>query len=105
MNPRLRIESEASQELEEAALWYDDQRPELGTEFLDSVGATLNRIAKWPQAGSPVPDLPDDLRVRRVPIGRFPYHVLYLTTPDAVRILAFAHDHRMPRYWSSRIHR
>lgn len=105
MNARLRIEPEASRELEEAALWYDGKRAGLGGEFLTSVEVTLSRIARWPHAGSPVSDIPVDLPVRRVPIGRFPYHIIYLTTSDATRILAFAHDRRMPDYWRFRIRR
>ena len=103
MTRRFRTEPEASDELEEAALWYENQRAGLGREFLASIDLALKQIARWPQAGAPVPDVPLDLAVRRVPIGRFPYHLVYLETADAIRILAFAHDRRLPAYWRSRV--
>ncbi len=83
-------------------LWYEGQRSGLGVEFLEAVEVALSHIARWPQAGAPVPDLPSELPVRRVPTGRFPYHVVYLDMPDAIRILAIAHDRRRPGYWRSR---
>jgi hypothetical protein len=35
-------------------------------------------------------------------LRRFPYHVVYLEMPGAIRILAFAHDRRSPGYWHTR---
>jgi toxin ParE1/3/4 len=103
MTARVRTEPEASAELAEAGLWYEQRRAGLGVEFLDAIDATLEFITHFPEAGSPVPHLPKDLPVRRVPVRRFPFHVVYLQLPDAIRILAFAHDRRLPAYWRSRI--
>lgn len=102
MTRQFRTEPEASTELDEAALWYEHQRAGLGSEFLDAIDGALRFIARWPDAGTPVPDVPLDLPVRRAPVRRFPYHVVYLELPDAIRILAFAHDRRSPEYWHSR---
>lgn len=102
MTRRFRTEPEASAELDEAALWYENQRAGLGGEFLEAIDLALSYVARWPQAGARVPDVPPDLPVRRVPVRRFPYHVVYLEMPDAIRILAFAHDRRRPGYWHSR---
>ena len=96
------IENEAVGELEEAAAWYEQQRSGLGGEFLEAVDDALAFIARWPDAGTPVPDVPPDLPVRRAPVRRFPYHVVYLEMTDAIRILAFAHDRRLPGYWHTR---
>ena len=41
MNPTFRPEPEASAELEDAAVWYDGQRPGLGVEFVEAVDAAL----------------------------------------------------------------
>jgi plasmid stabilization system protein ParE len=83
-------------------VWYETQRPSPGIEFLDAIDLALSFIARWPRAGARVPDVPLDLPVRRVPVGRFPYHVVYLELPEEIRILAFAHDRRLPGYWQSR---
>jgi plasmid stabilization system protein ParE len=40
----LLFEPEASQELEDAARWYEDQRSGLGQRFLDAVAATVDRL-------------------------------------------------------------
>jgi toxin ParE1/3/4 len=99
---RIRTEPEASAELVEAALWYEEHRRGLGTEFLEAVDAALEFIARFPEAGVRVPDVLDDLPVRRAPVRRFPFHVVYLDLPEVVRVVAVAHDRRSPAYWRSR---
>ena len=99
----LRTEPEASVELAKAAVWYEAKREGLGLEFLEAVDAALDFITRFPQAGSSVPLVPKDLLVRRVPVRRFPFHVVYMETADAFRLLAFAHDRRLPGYWVSRM--
>jgi plasmid stabilization system protein ParE len=103
MTGTFRPEPEASAELEDAALWYEGQRPGLGLELVQAVDRALEQIAGWPQIGRLVPGLPSDLPARTVPVKRFPYHVVYLPWEGALRILAFAHDSREPGYWLSRI--
>ena len=103
MTPPFRSEPEASAELDEAALWYEHRRSGLGIEFLEAVDNALGFIARFPKGGAPVPGVPLNLQVRRVPVQRFPFHVIYLELPDTIRILAFAHDRRSPGYWQSRL--
>ena len=103
MTRPFRTEPEASAELEAAAVWYDHQRRGLGTEFLEAVDAALDRIARWPHAAPRVPGVSADVPARKAPVTRFPYHIAYLEMPDAIRILAFAHDRREPGYWHSRV--
>jgi toxin ParE1/3/4 len=103
MTGRFRPEPEASAELEDAALWYEGQRPGLGLELVQAVDSALAEITAWPQIGRRVAGLPNELPVRKVPVKRFPYHVVYLPWEGAVRILALAHDSREPGYWLSRI--
>ncbi len=103
MKKPFRVEPEAVDELNEATQWYGDRRAGLGRELLAAVDETLKLIDLWPASGWLVPRLPPDLPVRRAPVPRFPYHVVYLETTEAIRVLAFAHDHRRPGYWRSRI--
>ena len=103
MTASFRPEPEASAELEDAALWYESQRPGLGLELVQAVDLALEQIAGWPEIGRRVPGLPRDLPARKVPVKRFPYHVVYLPWDGVFRILAFAHDSREPGYWLSRI--
>jgi len=103
MTGTFRPEPEASAELEDAVLWYEDQRSGLGLEFVQAIDLALEQIAEWPQMGRRVTGVSNDLPARKVPIKRFPYHIVYLPWEGALRILAFAHDSREPGYWLSRI--
>ena len=46
MTRAFRPEPEASAELEDAAVWYNSQRPGLGFEFVQAVDAALVLIAQ-----------------------------------------------------------
>ena len=105
MTLAIQLSAEASAELDDAAIWYDEQRAGLGDEFLDVVNETLDTLASWPHSGAPVGDVPADLEVRRAPVARFPYHVGYIVLDDEVRVLAVAHDRRRPSYWAPRVAR
>ena len=102
MTSRFRTEPEASAELDEAAMWYEQRRSGLGIEFLEAIDSALEFVVRFPQAGAVVPGVPLDLPVRRVPVRRFPFHVVYLELSGVIRVLAFAHDRRSPGYWHSR---
>jgi hypothetical protein len=80
----------------EAAVWYDDQRIGLGEEFLDAIELTLRRRVP----GSPVIDLDD---VRRVPVRRFPYQLIFLTSADEIVVVAVMHERWRPTYWIDRL--
>lgn len=103
MNSRVRFEDEADAEYRLAGRWYEEHREHLGIEFFDAVDATIDQIAEMPRAGSLVPRVPSAQPVRRRAVTRFPYHVIYLETATAIRILAVAHDHRKPGYWHDRL--
>ena len=103
MNPRVRFEDEADSEYREAGRWYEGHRTGLGLEFFDAVDAAISRIVDLPRVGTRVPRLPADLSVRRHALTRFPYHVVYVETPEHIRILAVAHDRRKPGYWKDRL--
>jgi plasmid stabilization system protein ParE len=88
---------QAEEELREAFLWYLDRSPIAADAFRSLVIATIDALADdadvWPMSD-------DGFRYRV--LTRFPYTVWYELRGDAVTILAIAHQHRRPRYWSSR---
>ena len=98
MNYRVALHPDAKTELREAARWYEQQPAGLGLRLLDAVDQRLVRIGRWPDAAPVVPDLPDDLVLRRAPLHTFPYHLAYLVEHDTIHVLANAHDHRRPNY-------
>lgn len=103
MSSKVRFEDEADAEYRDAGRWYEDRRTGLGVEFFDEVDAVVRLILDLPRSGERVSRVPADLPVRRLAVKRFPYHVVYLETPSAVRILAVAHDRRKPGYWKNRL--
>ena len=97
MNPKVWFHEAAEGELNEAADFYDLASSELGSLFIDEVQRTIGRIKEFPEA--------DPLlrgRVRRKPIAKFPYSIIYAIRPSEIRILAVAHQKRRPFYWRSR---
>jgi len=70
--------------------------------FLEAVEATVQSVTSWPASGTRVEGLADALDVRRAPVSRYPYHLAYLVAHDEIHVLAVAHDHRRPTYWTGR---
>jgi plasmid stabilization system protein ParE len=102
VTPTVRFDVEAQAELDDAIDWLECQRSGLGRRFLVAVEAALGLISKFPLAGFPVPGVDDPPGVRRAPVKRFPYHVIYLLFRGDVWVLAIAHDRRRPGYWAAR---
>jgi plasmid stabilization system protein ParE len=98
MRPRLLIRPEAQADLEEAALWYEAQRPGLGDTFSSSVSDLIDRVAINP-LHFPVAIRP----VRRGLLDRFPYAVYYVVEEGTVVIVAVVHQRRDPEVWRRRL--
>lgn len=98
----IRIGEEAEAEMAQAARWYERHREGLGLEFIAAVDRTLRLIEDNPRIGSPTPQT-SDKAIRRHPVRRFPYHIVYLELDDRLHILAIAHDRRRPGYWRARL--
>ena len=98
----LRVESAAEEELRAATGWYESRQAGLGARFLSEVGRVLNLIRRRPGLGGPVPRVRAGYEVRRVPLRRFPYFVIYRERGDDIQIVAFAHTSRKPGYWRHR---
>ena len=88
---------EADEELEAAALWYEERQPGLGDAFLDQFERTLRRIVAEPERWSKIRS--DN---RKLNFQRFPYAIVYSVRADALYIKAVMHLHRRPFYWSHR---
>lgn len=41
-------------------------------------------------------------RIRRLILSRFPYKLLYSVEADHIYVIAVAHQHREPNYWTDR---
>jgi len=97
------IRPEAIEELLASALWYDARRQGLGNQLIDETWAAIERIRTTPQAFGRYEFYRGPDEVRRAPVARFPYGVIYLVDPDRIAILALAPDKRRPLYWLNRL--
>ena len=95
---RLRIHSQAQQEIEEAFDWYFKRSPEAAGAFLDEIDASLAQIASRPQL---YPAYTRNTR-RRI-LASFPYSVIFQEKDDVILVVAVAHAKRRPGYWRGRI--
>ena len=100
---KLIVEPPAREELDQAAFWYEQQSTGLGDDFADAIGEAIERIQADPLCGS-LMETCEDPQIRRVPIRRFPYIVIYdcHRLPDELRVLAIMHMSRRPNYWKGR---
>jgi toxin ParE1/3/4 len=98
----LSFEPEAAEELEVAAAWYEAKRPRLGAEFVAAVDAALTSACETPLAFATALGASD---VRRVPVERFPYSVVYLVRAATLHVIAIAHARRRPLSWLARTKR
>ena len=92
-----RLHPEALQELEAADDWYLQRSVDASAAFISSVLDAFDTICKVPHRW------PKYLHgTRRFVLHRFPFSLIYLDDPDAVLIIAIAHNKRRPGYWQSR---
>ena len=88
---------EADEELEAAAIWYEERQPNLGEDFLDEFERTLRRIVVEPGRWRKIRG-----ENRKLNFRRFPYAIVYSARADTIYIKAVMHLHRRPFYWKSR---
>lgn len=87
----------AQADIREAALWYESQRPGLGSEFTLRFDALVERIAQnplqFPEIGS---------GVRRALLQRFPYAIYFVVAACPV-VMAVLHQSRHPDTWKQKL--
>ena len=88
----------AQLELDEAVQWYEVQSAGLGERFLVEVVHAFGLIRRFPMAWHPL-----SVNTRRCSLKRFPYGVIYAIEDNSILVIAIAHLHRKPGYWSERV--
>ena len=79
-------------ELEEAAAWYEGQRPGLGDQFKADVNVTLQQILKTPEKFRPATAF-----TRKAVLKRFhKYSIYYSIEWDAINVASVFHGSRNP---------
>ena len=94
---RVEFYAEARRELRAAAVLYQDLSPGLGRDLLSEVRRATERIRALPRSGSP-----DSSNRRVVRLRRFPFKIVYREFPDAIVVVAVAHERRRSGYWRGR---
>jgi toxin ParE1/3/4 len=89
-------------DLSAAGDWYESQRPGLGLDLAGEVERALDVIGENPATWPQWPGAPQDLRIRRFLLPRFPFALAYLMEDERVVVLAVAHAKRRPGYWLGR---
>ena len=87
----------AAADVDDAYLWYENQRRGLGEEFLTAVDSAKARIAAAPAQFAII-----HRDTRRVLLQRFPYALYYRIHGDVVLVVACMHGRRDPQRWLSR---
>jgi plasmid stabilization system protein ParE len=89
---------EAEQELIEGARFYAREATErLGQTFITEFERSAALLAEQPRLGAIWRG-----QVRRLPLRRFPYSIVYYLNMEGVRVLAVAHQSRRPGFWRGR---
>ena len=89
---------EAEQDLVEGGLYYSrEANADLAHAFISEFERSTALLAERPEVGAPWRG-----KVRRFPLRRFPYNIVYYLSEDSIRILAVAHHSRKPGFWRGR---
>ena len=88
---RIRIHSQAQQEINEAFDWYFKRSPKAAEAFLSEISASMAQIAAHPQL---LPIYTKNTR-KRV-LDKFPYSVIFQEKDEIILIIAIAHAKRRP---------
>jgi toxin ParE1/3/4 len=99
---KVRILTEAVDEIDSAREYLNLQSPELGLRFLDDLDGALQEISRNPESFPKLETLPDDQPYRRVLLRTFRYIVVFEVLADEVVVVAVAHASRKPNYWLDR---
>lgn len=92
---------EAEVEYDEALATSRAMNPAVAVEFQDLVDQVLGEVC----SGLITAARFEETECREQPLTRFPFSIIYLDDPDAIRIVAFAHHKRRRGYWKSRLRR
>lgn len=94
---RIQFHTAAEKETEEVADYYDHQLSGLGAEFYHELSTIMDLLETNPRMGvvyfGPY---------RRVMLQRFPFAVYYEIADNQIRVMAVAHQRRLPGYWKGR---
>lgn len=93
MDYKLVLQHEAILEMQEAFVWYEEQKKGLGHSFLEEVETCFQKICSNPQHYGML-----NQWFRRSRVNGFPYIVVYEVGLDEVFISSVWHTSRLPKH-------
>ncbi len=97
MTRNLELRLKAERDIVVARQWYDQERPSLGTEFLDEVFSAIRNVVSTPFQYPLV-----YRETRRALLRHFPFAIYFRTSVNTVVVVGVLHTHRNPRKWQIR---
>lgn len=94
---RVVLSNEAVNDLNEAYVWYDLQRPYLGYEFELSIEAIIQQLSR-----NPLEIQKKYKSIRVAYTSRFPFGVHYFIDNELVKVIGIFHTNRSPKSWAKR---
>lgn len=98
MNFAVRVRPDAELDLADAALWYEDQKTDLGHQFLNEVLSVFSQLGSAPLLHPVI-----HKNTHRALLQRFPFAIYYRVEAAAVVVIAVMHGSRHPYRWKGRI--
>lgn len=98
MKFELQISDESEQDITEAFLWYEKQKPGLGIVFEENLDIAFNLILCDPFICQ--------VRYRKIRIffiNKFPYGIHFLISDNTIKVVAVFHCAKDPKSWNKRI--
>jgi hypothetical protein len=84
-------------EYKEAIDYYDLQIKGMSNKFISEIDRTISIIKNYPESYSLYTK-----HTRKATVSIFPYNIIYSIGDEIILIIAIAHQHRKPNYWSKR---
>jgi plasmid stabilization system protein ParE len=91
------LRPQAQAEARRAKVWYEEQVPGLGGQFVRALDAAVAAITEHPETFPKVYG-----EFRQCLIRRFPYSIYFRISEDAIVIIAVHHQRRDPARWQRR---
>lgn len=88
---QLWIKPSAQADIEDAYMWYEANRENLGSEFLLSLDAAFQAIQSNPEFAGFTFDI-----IRSAALSRFPFSVYYLVESHQIVVIGVLHHSRNP---------
>jgi plasmid stabilization system protein ParE len=98
VTPPIVLSEAAREDIQEARRWYREWSGVLARDFVRSVRAAIEGIARSPEMHPVV-----HRGARRALLRRYPYMLLYVVRTDAIVVVGCWHTHRDPEHWRERL--